>query len=76
MLEEENDNKPNMPENGGGGGVKIVRKLGKAKAAAGGTATQAYTKKVGGEAMPVPEKRGGGGGGFSENDIEFMKKAI
>jgi TRAF3-interacting protein 1 len=27
--------------------------------------------------MPVPEKRGGGGtGGFSENDIEFMKKAI
>lgn len=26
--------------------------------------------------MPVPDKRGGGGGGFSENDIEFMKKAI
>jgi len=30
---------------------------------------------VGGEALPVPEKRGVGGG-FSENDIEFMKKAI
>jgi len=25
--------------------------------------------------MPVPEKRGVGGG-FTENDIEFMKKAI
>jgi len=30
MLEEENDNKPTAPE-GGGGGVKIVRKLGKQK---------------------------------------------
>ena len=28
MLEEENDTKPNVPEGGGGGGVKIVRKLG------------------------------------------------
>ena len=36
MLEEENDNKPNIPEGAAGGGVKIVRKLGKPKAGAAG----------------------------------------
>lgn len=38
MLEEENDTKVNMPEGGGGGGVKIVRKLGKKNQAASGAA--------------------------------------
>jgi len=64
-----------VPEGGAGGGVKIVRKLGKKNQQTANNQQQAYTKKVGGEALAVPEKRGPGGG-FSENDIEFMKKAI
>lgn len=75
MLEEENETKPSVPEGGAGGGVKIVRKLGKQKNQVVNPSQQAYTKKVGGEALLVPEKRGVAGG-FTENDIEFMKKAI
>jgi hypothetical protein len=58
--------------------VKIVRKLGpQKKAAAGGDKKQEqFTKKIGGVEMPKPTAVSGGSGGFTEADIEFMKKAI
>lgn len=79
LMQEGDDDKPREDAPAAGGGVKIVRKLGPQKKGAAANANQnAYTKKVGGEALgPTPSKgSGGGGNGFTENDIEFMKKAI
>jgi hypothetical protein len=61
--------------------VKIVRKLGpqkKAPAGGAGNKQEQFAKKVGGVEAPKGASQGssGAGGGFSENDIEFMKKAI
>lgn len=80
LMQEGDDDRPKDDAPAAGGGVKIVRKLGpQKKGAAGNNANQqnAYTKKVGGESLgSAPSKGQGGGSGFSENDIEFMKKAI
>lgn len=61
-----------------GGGVKIARKLGPQKKPAAGTAQKQdqFQKKVGGEVAKTAPSAGAATGGFSENDIEFMKKAI
>lgn len=64
-----------------GGGVKIVRKLGPQKKAVASNASgkqDAFTKKVGGVENKAPSGSSGmtSGPGFTENDIEFMKKAI
>lgn len=72
------DDKPKDDAPAAGGGVKIVRKLGPQKKGAAQQQQQAaYTKKVGGAdalgGAPAPK---GTSGGFSENEIEFMKKAI
>lgn len=60
-----------------GGGVKIARKLGPQKKPAAGSSKQdQFQKKVGGEVAKTAPSAGAATGGFSENDIEFMKKAI
>jgi hypothetical protein len=54
-------------------------RIGKKKKSKGGKAepeSQSYTKQIGGVSAPVAPKPTTVGGGFSENDIEFMKKAI
>ena len=61
-----------------GGGIKLGRsKIGGKKKT--GTTAPAYKKSaVGGTEASAPSKgaMSSGGAGFSENDIEFMKKAI
>lgn len=76
MQQDDDDTKQDAPA--AGGGVKIVRKLGPQKKAAAGASGQnkeQFAKKVGGmDLKPTPSSSVGGG--FSEQDIEFMKKAI
>jgi hypothetical protein len=52
-----------------------IGKKAKPGAASGtaGAASENYTKKI---QAPISSSSGGQGGAFSENDIEFMKKAI
>ena len=52
------------------------KKKGGAETAGGAKkTTEAYTKKMGGTSLDSGDSRPIGGG-FNENDIEFMKKAI
>jgi hypothetical protein len=54
----------------------MTRKIGQAKKKPADE-KQAYTKAAaGGDKGVAPVKKDAGGGGFNENDIEFMKKAI
>jgi len=68
---------PPQAEDNGGPKIKMGR-IGKKKkrGPAAGTAGESYTKKINtGAADPTLDSRPSGGG-FNENDIEFMKKAI
>ena len=80
MQQDDDDEKPNQDAPAAGGGVKIVRKLGPQKKAPAnskdGGKQEQFAKKVGGVELPKPSGGGGSQGGFTENDIEFMKKAI
>jgi TRAF3-interacting protein 1 len=79
MQEDDDEGRPAQTDApAAGGGVKIVRKLGPGKKDPKG-GQQAFTKKVGGADALGPVSKGAqgsAGGGFTENDIEFMKKAI
>ena len=79
MAADDDDDQPSQPQ-GDDVGPKIkMGRIGKKKKKGGPEAkgvkstTEAYTKKLGGletvDSRPI-------GGGFNENDIEFMKKAI
>lgn len=79
MQQDDDDDKPAQDAPAAGGGVKIVRKLGpQKKAAPGGTdkKQEQFSKQIGGVSAPKSSAPSGGSGGFSEADIEFMKKAI
>lgn len=80
MQQDDDDEKPGQDAPAAGGGVKIVRKLGPQKKAASnskdGGKQEQFAKKVGGVELPKSSGGGGSQGGFTENDIEFMKKAI
>lgn len=56
--------------------IKMGRIGKKKKKTAKGDEGQSYTKQIGGASAPIAPKPTSVGGGFSENDIEFMKKAI
>jgi TRAF3-interacting protein 1 len=51
-----------------------IGKKGKKPAAAAANSSEGYTKKL--TAANLDRPSAGSGGGFNENDIEFMKKAI
>ena len=82
QQEDDDDARPGQDAPAAGGGVKIVRKLGpQKKAAPAGAKQEQFAKKIGGadnRGAPASNVGGGGasGAGFTENDIEFMKKAI
>lgn len=81
MQQDDDEDKPAQDAPAAGGGVKIVRKLGPQKKAPAGAAAKGqeqFAKKVGGVELPKSSSAaaGAGSGGFTENDIEFMKKAI
>lgn len=79
LMQQDDDDKPAQDAPAAGGGVKIVRKLGpqkKAAAAGGDKKQEQFAKKVGGVDLPKSSMPTGGSGGFTEADIEFMKKAI
>lgn len=76
MAEDDDENAAKRDDDEGGPKIKMGR-IGKKKkkgAKAEGSSA-AYTKQIGGGA-PMVSKPTNVGGGFSENDIEFMKKAI
>ncbi len=74
MNEDEGDNAPSQPPPEDDSGPKIkMGKIGQRKKKGGNQQEQAYKKQMGAEGhMP----KASSGPGFSENDIEFMKKAI
>jgi hypothetical protein len=57
------------------GRIGNKKKKGGAEPAGAKKITEAYTKKMGGTSLDAGDSRPVGGG-FNENDIEFMKKAI
>ena len=78
MADDDDAGAPPQAEDNGGPKIKMGR-IGKKKKKGGAatkTAGESYTKKIGGGADPIADVRPSGGGGFNENDIEFMKKAI
>lgn len=78
MADDDNEDAPSKDDDDNGPKIKMGR-IGKKKKSKGAKAepeSQSYTKQIGGASAPVAPKPTTVGGGFSENDIEFMKKAI
>ena len=77
MADAEDASAPPQQEDNGGPKIKMGR-IGKKKkrgAAAGTSGAESYTKKLGG-VTTTDDDISRPSGGFNENDIEFMKKAI
>jgi len=55
---------------------RIRKKNANRPGAAAATEDKAAPKRTGEDPLKVPDKAGGPTGGFTEQDIEFMKKAI
>ena len=78
LMADDDDDQPVAQTEDTGPKIKMGR-IGKKKKRgttdAGKTKGEAYTKKIGGTTDPGLDSRPAGGG-FNENDIEFLKKAI
>lgn len=76
MADAEDASAPPQQEDNGGPKIKMGR-IGKKKkrGAAGAKGADSYTKKIGGVGT-ADDDISRPSGGFNENDIEFMKKAI